>query len=118
MAVKKTERPILDKDVKALVASAIASISKVYGITTAQAADRIKREADRVGWDIANAAVLAEMRGTGLGAKPANDAATKPSVAKAAPKAAPKATPKPAPAAPAAPVKAVSAASVRRRKAR
>lgn len=111
MAAKKNDRPIVDKDVKALVSSAIASICKVYGLTTAQAAERIKREADRIGWDIANAAVLADMKGTGLG-KPANDLSTaKPGVVKTAAPAAPIKT-----AAPAAPVKAVSAASVRRRK--
>ena len=105
MAAKKNaERPIVDKDVKALVASAIASLSKVYGLTAAQAADRIRKEADRVGWDIANTAVLAEMKGTGLGAKPANDTPpAKPGVAKATAKAAPAATP---------------ATTVRRRKAR
>ncbi len=86
MAAKKNvDRPIVDKDVKALVSSAIASLSKVYGLTAAQAADRIRKEADRVAWDIANAAVLSEMKGTGLG-KPANDIPpAKPGVAKAAP---------------------------------
>ncbi len=113
MANKKTaERPIVDKDVKALVSSAIASICKVYGLTVAQAAARISKEADRVAWDIANAAVLKEMAGTGLGTKPANDTpAVKPSVAKTTGKA----TAKAAPAAPAAPV---ATAAVRRRKAR
>ena len=92
MAARKNDnRPIVDRDVKALVASGIASLVKVYGLTVAQAAARIGKEAERVAWDVANAAVLNEMKGTGLGVKPANDApaakpvAVKPGVAKAAP---------------------------------